>query len=100
MTPSEKSSITLSRQEDLAVNLELPLAKHRVQMQGVPASCESRFHYALLFRDLGDLFPMGVNDTIYPILDFAGYAIAVAESRAEIMRHSFIVHPHDRFPAF
>lgn len=43
---------------------------------------------------------MSFNNTIYPVFDFAGYALAVAQSRAEIVRHSFIVDPHDRFPAF
>ena len=43
---------------------------------------------------------MSINDAIYPAIDFLGDTVAVTESRAEIMRHSFIVHHHDRFPGF
>lgn len=30
------------------------------------------------FGDLGDLLAMSFNDAVYPVLDFAGYAMAVA----------------------
>ena len=33
---------------------------------------------ASAFRDLGDLLAMSFNDAVYPVLDFAGYAMAVA----------------------
>ena len=33
---------------------------------------------ASVFRDLRDLLIMSFNNAIYPVLDFAGYAIAVA----------------------
>ena len=31
-----------------------------------------------MFRDLGDLLAMGYDDAIYPVFDFAGYAMTVA----------------------
>ena len=43
---------------------------------------------------------MSINDAIYPVLDFTGDTVAVTVSRAEIMRHAFVVHHHDRFPGF
>ena len=76
----------------MRVSLESPLAKRRFEgsntrARAIRSSC--RFFLlcvewsfglreASVFRDLGDLLAMGYDDAIYPVFDFAGYAIAVA----------------------
>ena len=35
---------------------------------------------------------------MYPVINFASYTVAVTQSRAKIVRHSFLVDPHYRFP--
>ena len=35
-----------------------------------------------------------------PVINFASYTVAVTQSRAKIVRHSFLVDPHYRFPLF
>ena len=76
----------------MRVSLESPLAKRHIEGSDSRAHAirSSRRFFLLciewsfglpeasVFRDLGDLLAMGFDDAIYPVFDFAGYAIAVA----------------------
>lgn len=104
--------LNLLCRRNLRLGLELPLAEEQVEemdscarvtiIHSFPLCIEWSLGLseASVFRRLGDLFAMSSNDAIYPILDFAGYAMAISFSRAEVVRHPFIVEHHDRFPIF
>lgn len=61
---------------------------------------ESSLPEALLLPSLGNFIPVRFNYSVDPKLDLAGYRIAVAYRRTEIVRDAFLSELHGRLPVF